>query len=246
MINFAYQKIFGANGVAVGAEILCRLKLGSPVSLFERAERAGREVDLDTVLISRLVGYVPVLLKREKLNYITINLHCLSIQSVHQQNKLRKTLLILNAIMREHGTDLVVEVTESGSVKDYNQFMRSIAWLRSSGIKVFIDDFGTGYCPLLKLMHSDFDGLKLAREVLVAFTALSGPKIDLKSVIQSYSKPGMQIIVEGIETLQEYQVALTLGDQMQGFYFHCPSIFTTDPSLKKTAIQHAPVAAFAY
>jgi EAL domain-containing protein (putative c-di-GMP-specific phosphodiesterase class I) len=62
-----------------------------------------------------------------------------------------------------HADRVELEITESAMVADIDVAVRTLAVLRSLGLRVALDDFGTGYSALGYLRRFPFDTLKIDR-----------------------------------------------------------------------------------
>lgn len=119
-------------------------------------------------------------------------------------------------------SSLELEITESILMDTTGQALASLNELRKMGVKIAIDDFGTGYSSLGYLKDLAVDTLKIDK---VFVDELSDPKgLKLVEAILAIAKAlKMNVVAEGIETEQQYQLLLNLGcDMGQGYYFARP------------------------
>ncbi len=129
---------------------------------------------------------------------------------------------ILNAL-REAKLDphrLELEVTESLFVGDTPATAAFIEELSARGVRFALDDFGTGYSSLGYINSFPFSKIKVDRSFV------SGPNVGKKSdaiiraVAEMGTTLGMEIVAEGIETVEQVvamrEAGCTLG---QGYYF---------------------------
>ena len=95
---------------------------------------------------------------------------------------------------------------------------RIINGLKEMGFTISVDDFGAGYSSFSLLSSLPMDVLKIDRSVLTgADTSLKMKKI-LGQVIELGHSLGMNVICEGIETVEEENLLLSLGCRYgQGF-----------------------------
>jgi len=129
---------------------------------------------------------------------------------------------ILNAL-REAGLDphrLELEVTESLFLDDDENTVRFIDGLAAEGVRFALDDFGTGYSSLGYINKFPFKKIKVDRSFV------SGPNIGKKSdaIIRAVAEMGatldMDIVAEGLETIEQVQAVRTAGCTLgQGYYF---------------------------
>lgn len=133
---------------------------------------------------------------------------------------------------------LELEITESIFANSNEEVIATLRLLRNSGVSIAIDDFGTGYSSLARLRSIPFDTIKIDRQFLSDITkdVVSGEF--LKIVTSIGDLLGKEIIIEGIETISEYEVIKKLHfDSAQGYFFAkpIPAERLIDLSLNKTA-----------
>ncbi len=132
------------------------------------------------------------------------------------------TLGILNAL-KEANLDprrLELEVTESLFLEDNDNTGRFIEELSAKGIRFALDDFGTGYSSLGYINKFPFKKIKVDRSFV------SGPNVGRKSdaIIRAVAEMGstleMEIVAEGLETIEQVQAVKEAGCTLgQGYYF---------------------------
>lgn len=95
---------------------------------------------------------------------------------------------------------LCLELTETLLLREPAKVARTLARLRSLGVRVALDDFGTGYCSLGYLKHLPIDTIKIDR----GFTAgLPHDRADLaivKALVGLAENLGFDVVGEGVET----------------------------------------------
>ena len=115
------------------------------------------------------------------------------------------------------------EITESEMMHDLKTCVQEIQSLRSMGAKIDLDDFGTGYSSLACLHQLPIDVLKLDRS-LVSNMGQGGhysKLVDL--VLKLLSESQIQVVAEGIETLDQLHKLQQLHCQLgQGYFFSKP------------------------
>ena len=127
------------------------------------------------------------------------------------------------AALREAGLDprrLELEVTESLFLDDDENTARFMEELAGHGVRFALDDFGTGYSSLGYINQFPFKKIKVDRSFV------SGPNIGKKSdaiiraVAEMGATLGMDIVAEGLETIEQVQVVRNAGCTLgQGYYF---------------------------
>lgn len=119
--------------------------------------------------------------------------------------------------------DLIIEVTESATMRDADKALQVLETLRSRGFMVSIDDFGTGYSSLSKLRDLPIDELKIDRSFIIDIQPDTTEALIVKAIIDLGHSMGMKITTEGIETRDEWNLLQQLGsDTIQGYYISRP------------------------
>ncbi|MDR7301402.1 EAL domain-containing protein [Haloactinomyces albus] len=118
---------------------------------------------------------------------------------------------------------LCLEVTENAIMHDPMQAARVLRELRELGVYLAIDDFGTGYSSLAQLRRLPLDTLKIDR----SFVTDLGDSHDLETIVTSIiamaHAVGLDVVAEGVETAQQFDLLRRLGcDEVQGYYLSKP------------------------
>lgn len=120
---------------------------------------------------------------------------------------------------------LILEITESEMVKENDAFFAVIEDIRAAGIRLALDDFGAGYAGLSLLADLMPDKIKLDRAITNGIHE-SGPRqAILHSVFEFANATGSHLIVEGVETFDEWLWLNNAGvRKFQGFLFAKPQL----------------------
>lgn len=122
---------------------------------------------------------------------------------------------------------LQIELTESIMLSGAERAAETMGRLRALGVSLAIDDFGTGYSCLSYLPRLPFNTLKIDRSFVHELQSRSGAKAIVRSLITLAHSLEMQVIVEGIETVEQLDIVKKLGgNEVQGFLLGKP---TADP-----------------
>lgn len=123
-------------------------------------------------------------------------------------------------------SQLKFEITESCLVKDFEAVNSVLEKLRHLGIRIELDDFGTGYSSLMSLYNLPINGLKIDRSLVSNINSNNSSKALIRATIAMGRAMAMEIIAEGVETLEESNFLTNEGtDIQQGFYFSRPLCF---------------------
>jgi diguanylate cyclase (GGDEF)-like protein/PAS domain S-box-containing protein len=118
---------------------------------------------------------------------------------------------------------LEIELTETVLMGVSQQYGKSLARLRESGVLLAIDDFGTGYSSLGYLGRFPVDRIKIPREFVKDITTVPGQEAVARAAIGLAHDFGIAVIAEGVETREQLEVLKSLGcPEIQGYYFSKP------------------------
>lgn len=115
------------------------------------------------------------------------------------------------------------EITESEMMLDLKTCVQEIQALRSMGAKIDLDDFGTGYSSLACLHQLPIDVLKLDRSLILNMGKGGHYSKLVELVLKLLSETQIQVVAEGIETLDQLHKLQQLHCQLgQGYFFSKP------------------------
>ncbi|PSN14830.1 diguanylate phosphodiesterase [filamentous cyanobacterium CCT1] len=226
-IDLAYQPIVAVDkhqdsGQIIGFEALARWRHSqrgaiSPEVFIPLAEKAGLIHSLGLFLLERACQQLhrwqtqfPGLLPLS----VSVNLSAVQLLQPQLVDRIRD-ILQQNHISP---SSLKLEVTESALIENKALALATLAQLRQLGIQLYIDDFGTGYSSLGRLQDLPFDTLKIDR----SFTRNKNWAMS-EAILMLAERLQLDVIVEGVETLEDLICLKELGYQkMQGYYFSKP------------------------
>ena len=123
------------------------------------------------------------------------------------------------------GSRLKLEITESVIMENPDSIADVLQQFNELGIHVHMDDFGTGYSSLSYLHRFPLDVLKIDRAFISTMSADTDYAEVVQTVVALAHTLNMQVIVEGVETEQQFRKLLALNcDYAQGFYFAKPLV----------------------
>ncbi|MBO1326865.1 EAL domain-containing protein [Acetobacter suratthaniensis] len=142
------------------------------------------------------------------------------------QLKNRKLTEIIRQTLKGTGLPahrLEIEITENVLI-DNVEFKSSIlSEIRNIGCRISIDDFGTGYSSLSYLWKFPFDKIKIDRSFVQGLSDPTAREI-IQAIVSIAAIRSMVIIVEGVETEEQFQIVKAMGcTQAQGYLLGRPS-----------------------
>ncbi|MDY0360975.1 MAG: GGDEF domain-containing protein [Desulforegulaceae bacterium] len=220
-------------GQIKGFELLARgiKPFYSPDLMFEKARKFNLEWELEYACREAALKKINILSKTfgDCDFFINVSPDIFSnekFQSGFTLNKLKKYSIDPKKI--------VLEITESASVKDYSHYEAMIKHYVRQGFRIALDDFGSGYSGFTTLIASTPHILKIDKSIVKDIDRISYKQNLVRSICEFASTVGSFILLEGIETEEELKMAYRLGVRYaQGFFFAKPENNPTDLDLDK-------------
>ncbi len=120
-------------------------------------------------------------------------------------------------------TRLTLEVTESALMGELVTSLDILTRLRLKGIGLSIDDFGTGYSSLSQLHRVPFSELKIDRSFVGNMARDSEARAIVKTCIILGHELNMNVVAEGIENKETWDILADLGCNLgQGYFIAKP------------------------
>ncbi|MCP1199812.1 EAL domain-containing protein [Notoacmeibacter sp. MSK16QG-6] len=121
-------------------------------------------------------------------------------------------------------TKLSFELLESTFLDDDDAMIaNNIEQLREMGIGIEIDDFGTGHASIVSLIQIHPSRLKIERRLVAPIPHSSSQRRLVASIIEIGHSLGIEVLAEGVETLEHAAILRDLGcDSLQGYALGMP------------------------
>lgn len=133
---------------------------------------------------------------------------------------------ILERAIEQSGMDpqlVTVEITESLILGSGDEVVRKLEKVRDLGAKIAVDDFGTGYASLSYLKHFPVDVLKIDRSFVAEALRNAEDARLIEAIIALGHSLGMQVVGEGVETVEQQAFLTERGcDFVQGYRYSPP------------------------
>jgi diguanylate cyclase (GGDEF)-like protein len=118
---------------------------------------------------------------------------------------------------------LELELTESMLMHDAKRTLRTLAALKSIGVRLAVDDFGTGYSSLSYLKSFPLDYLKIDRSFVHGLPEDRNDGAIVRAIIAMAHTLGLKVIAEGVETAGQLDFLRAQHcDEVQGYFFSRP------------------------
>ena len=119
---------------------------------------------------------------------------------------------------------LHLEVTESALNEKVELLSASVSQFRNAGYQVWLDDFGSGYSSLNTLKDYKFDVVKIDMAFLREFESKPNSRVIIASVVNMAKQLGMQTLIEGVETSEQFEFLRNIGCELiQGYLIGKPA-----------------------
>lgn len=118
---------------------------------------------------------------------------------------------------------LELELTESALIRDTEALRRCFELFEEHGVQLAVDDFGTGFSNLHYLNRFPVQRLKIDRSFVQDMLRDSGTAKVTQAIVQLGHALGMEVVAEGVETVQEDKLLREQGcDEIQGYLYSRP------------------------
>lgn len=231
-IEMYYQPIYCiAEKKFTNCEALVRLKdsttLGfvSPEEFIPVAERNFLIMPLSNCIFEKVFEFVSRKnLSKKGLKHVEVNLSAIESVDLGFPN-------LMKDLLEKHGLEpsiINLEITESIAVSSGRKLKRNMDDLINYGCTFSMDDFGTGYSNLSQITRADFSIIKIDKSLLWPIFEKKNPnrensKILLENMVSMILQMGLKIVVEGVETKEQFDYLESLGvTYIQGYYFSKP------------------------
>ena len=198
-----------------------RLGLIPPLEFIPLAEEAGLMQSLTAFVLERAVQQCAAWHAAGEMWTISVNVSATNLLDAGFSESVMATLA-------RHGVaaaSLILEITETTIIRDFDLCKVVIEQLRNLGLGVSIDDFGAGVTSLAYLGSLAVSELKLDRSFLTRLaTGDTERNLALvRATIALGHKLNMRVVAEGIEDLEALNLLTAMGcDLAQGYFIGQP------------------------
>jgi len=209
-------RIFGYELLARGVEPFV-----SPLIMFERAKEWDLTWELEYACRTSALSKVAQLSEELPTANFFINISPETFSKLEFQSSFTMERLKQYGVSAEK---IVLEITETASVKDYQHFEKTIGMYVEQGFRIALDDFGSGHSGLITLAATTPHFMKIDKELVRGIHRNSYKQNLVKAISDFAENVGSYILLEGIETADELRTAYRLGARYaQGFYLGRPA-----------------------
>lgn len=214
IVNLSDKTIHGWEALARGPR---NSPFRSPLTLFDMAEKLGKLFQLEKQCREAAISSFGEHRPQHKL---FLNIHPRTI--VDPNFTTGETRILLDKFGLKPG-NIVFEITERHSVKDFKTFRKTLDHYRNQGYLVAIDDAGTGYSGLTSIAEIKPDYIKMDKSFIDDIETNQVNRAMIDTFTDFAEKIGGKLIVEGIETQAQALTLIDMGVHLgQGYFLARP------------------------
>ena len=223
-IFYLQPQVLDRTGRIVGAEALvrwqCKGQLLAPTQFIPALEKSGYIYAVDCYIWEEVVKWLSSVSARGIIPVpVSVNVSRVDFYF----DDIAEHFIELT---RRYGVDpsmLGIEITESAFTDNTETILKAVTTLHEAGFSVLMDDFGSGSSSLSMLHTMNLDVLKTDVRFMSRKDSDSKAISIVESVVSMAHMIGMVVITEGVETEQQKENLIAIGDNYaQGFYFYRP------------------------
>lgn len=225
LIPFFQPKVDTRTNRLVGAEALARWikpdgKMVSPGEFIPICEETGlislvdwrifeKTVQFIRRALDNGVGCVPISVNFSRINLMNADFF-ITMRETLEEYRIPRGLI-------------EIELTETVIFDNADIIGSFIEQLHKIGLKISMDDFGSGYSSLQMLKDVNIDVLKIDRGFLMETSNSEKQKIVFETIVHMAKRLDIDIVVEGVETLENIELMHSSGCSVaQGYYYSKP------------------------
>jgi diguanylate cyclase (GGDEF)-like protein len=197
-----------------------RLGLVPPLDFLPLAEEAGLMRDLTTIVLDKALTQCAAWRASGHDLAVSVNISITNLLDAEFVALVQEQLLSHQV----PASYLILEITETTIVRDFERCKSVIAQLRELGLGISVDDFGAGFTSLAYLGNLAVSELKLDRTFITGLgTGQATDAALVRATIDLGHALGLRVVAEGIEDNATLTVLTRMGcDLAQGFFIGRP------------------------
>jgi predicted signal transduction protein with EAL and GGDEF domain len=222
-VVFAYQPVvLSGNGDVAYYETLLRMidekgEIVAAGAFVPIAERLGLMRDIDRYTLELAIS--------DLLSDPNITL-ALNISSLTASDRSWLRALVSHLKGKpEVASRLIIEITETAALDDFEDSARFVAAVRDLGCKVALDDFGSGYTSFRHLKSLTVDVVKIDGSFVINLGDNPDNLLFIRTLLNLAEGFGIETVAECVQSEEDATLLKAEGvDFMQGFYYGRPQI----------------------
>ncbi|MFV0313514.1 MAG: EAL domain-containing protein [Anaerotignum sp.] len=221
LIDFALQPIVDANTLEVyGYEALMRPQtdmIGTPYLLLQLGKDESKLDKIEKLVLKKVFEKIDA-------NFDVLKDYKIFINSISNQVLSEYELDVYIAQYPNIFKNIVLEITEQEYV-DEEVLKRKTDMFRACGALIALDDYGSGYSNEFTLLSQSFEIIKIDMKLIRNIDLDTKRQELLQSILKIAKVNDYKVVAEGVETVEEAMVLITLGvDYLQGYLLGKPNL----------------------
>jgi diguanylate cyclase (GGDEF)-like protein/PAS domain S-box-containing protein len=221
-----YQIQVSSSGQALGAEALIRWQHPergqiSPFNFIPLAEETGLILPIGQWVLDTACAQLKAWQQSPQTEDLVLAVN-ISAKQFHQENFVEQVKTTLQQY-EINPAQLKLELTESILVESISNIITKMNVLNKIGVLFSLDDFGTGYSSLQYLKKLPLNQLKIDQSFVRDLATDANDKVIVRTIITMAHSLDIDVIAEGVETVEQRQYLLDKGCMhYQGYLFSKP------------------------
>ena len=224
-IVYFQPQVNGNQNRVTGMEALVRwqspsIGFVSPAAFIPIAESTGLIVELDRFVMKRAMTQVAQWYKEG------LNPGILAMNLTMKQLQQKDFIDFLKQLIGETGCKvewIELEVTEDQIMINPEESIEILREISAIGVKIAVDDFGTGYSSLSYLKKLPISKLKIDQSFVSDLPTDDEDTAIVKAIIAMSRSLKLEIIAEGVETVEQKEFLVQNGcENIQGYFYSKP------------------------
>lgn len=190
-----------------------------PSKFIPIAEQNGAIIPIGEWIIQEVCKQI---YKWKKLGYeFTVAVNLSSVQFIRENIHKEIARIVQNS--RINPSQLELEITESGMMKNLEHAIKVLHSLREIGVGLSIDDFGTGYSSLNHLKEFPIQKLKIDQSFIKGIPNDKKNSGIVKAIVDMATNLELTTIAEGVENIEQLKFLEDVGcKEIQGYFISKP------------------------
>jgi EAL domain-containing protein (putative c-di-GMP-specific phosphodiesterase class I) len=208
IVSWSRREVFGYEALLRSREA----SLPHPGAVLDAAERLDRLDELGRAIRARVAECAST--TPEGMTFFV---------NLHTHDLLDDDLFDPGSALAKTASKVVLEITERASLHTVRDVQSRVAALRRMGFRIAVDDLGAGYAGLTSFAQLEPEVVKLDMSLVRGIHAQPTKQTLVRTMISMCRELGMQVVAEGIETVEERDTIAEAGcDLLQGYLFAKP------------------------
>ena len=183
------------------------------------AENNGQIIEIGRYILNEAILELKRLNQTHPDMVVTFNVSALQLKDTHFITFLKNRIKVIGV----KPENLCIELTESTAMDDVEVKLMDLHQIKAIGCKIAIDDFGTGYSSLAYLSLFPINHIKIDKSFVHKMMNDEPTRQLVSSMITLAHNLKLEVVAEGVETLEQADLLKTLGcDMIQGYFISKP------------------------